>query len=87
MTAPVYNLDPAAIGEILINALAGASAIGHKRIAGTLRDYCDWESPDVPGEARFVRDAITGAVPEAVVRWFGDANAAHEHALNVALGE
>lgn len=71
---PVSDLDPAYVGMILINAVAAAAALGHKRLSGTLRDYVD---PDTP-EGRFVQEAVTRPVPEVVDEWFGGyQNACH----------
>jgi hypothetical protein len=82
----VHDLDPAAIGRILIASVAGASALGHKRLSSTLRDYADWDDENGPPEAKFIRDAVTRPIPEVVTEWFGSAQAAHERAIDVALG-
>lgn len=66
---PVMDLDPALIGKRLLLAVAAANALGHSRIASTLRDYTD-DSPSA-NELQFVKDAITLPVEEVIEKWFG----------------
>jgi hypothetical protein len=80
----VHDLDPAAIGRILIASVAGASALGHKRLSSTLKDYADWDDETSP-EARFIRDAITRPIPEVVTEWYGGSQNASALAQAVAL--
>jgi hypothetical protein len=85
--AQVQDLDPALIGQILINSVAAASALGHKRLASTLRDYVDCDDDSTPPESRFVRDAITRPVAEVVAEWYGGSQNASALAQDVAFGD
>lgn len=82
-TPPVRDLDPAHVGTILINAVAAAAALGHKRLSSTLRDYVDPETP----EGRFVQEAITRPVSEVADEWFGGYQNACHWAQDAAFGD
>ena len=83
--APVYDLDPALIGQTLIAMLAASVQLCHGQVARTARDYCE------PGtgspETEFVRDVLAGSTDDAANRWFGCRHNAQVHAQDAAFGD
>lgn len=71
-SVPALQLDPAAVGNLLIRAVLSSALAGHAAVGNTVRDYVDRNKLDSP-EARFVYDVLYlgGSTPEIAERWFG----------------
>jgi hypothetical protein len=69
--APVFDLDPAKVGNVLLRLGAISCNLDHTTIRGTVTPYC--QHPDeLSPEARFVVDMLSGRpVSQLVDRWYG----------------
>ena len=77
--APVFDLDPAAIGSALRLLPAIACRVGHKNVKSTAA-YAATPTP----EAEFVRDFLTMTGPELVAKWYGGVGNAGRYAAEAA---
>lgn len=69
-SAPVFDLDPAKLGEMVLRLGALAQALGHKRVSGTVTPYL--RHPEtLSAEGRFIADLFGRPVSEIVSRWYG----------------
>ena len=85
-TAPILALDESRVGEIVLNLVGAAMALGHERALDTLSDYCHTDDLD---ELAFVRDVFTQDAAEVDAKWFHRWSArwivaAHARELSVA---
>ena len=66
--APVFDIDPAHIGRVLVCLVAESANLGHEEPRNTLH----YGAPDgEPEAAQFVRDAFTLTTGELVEKWYG----------------
>lgn len=66
-SAPILDLDPAKLGEIVIRLGAASAMAHHSTVRSTVRDYL---SPNCP-ELEYVRDLFMKKTPEIADRWYG----------------
>ena len=70
-----FDLDPEAIGNVLIRLALVSHQLNHERVTGSLRPYCN-HPENLSAEAQFVYDMFIRRTPEIIDRWFGgDLNA------------
>jgi len=69
-TPAIVNLDPEAVGQILINLGAAAALAGHEEPYSTVSDYCRVNEAS-SDELRFVRDMFSRKTAEIANRWYG----------------
>jgi hypothetical protein len=76
-SAPVFDLDPATLGEMVLRLGALAQALGHEHVSGTVTPYL--RHPEtLSAEGMFISDLFSRPVSEIVNRWYGGADeAAH----------
>jgi hypothetical protein len=76
-SAPVFDLDAARLGEMVLRLGALAHALGHADVSGTVSPYL--RHPEIlSAEGQFLGDLFCRPVPEIVDRWYGGgAEAAH----------
>lgn len=67
--APVVDLDPRLVGEILMRLPAVAAMLRHASVQSTL-GYTEYD-PEEP-EAAFVRDVLTKRLEDVIDTWYGD---------------
>lgn len=64
---PAMDLDPAALGQMIMWILPAAASARHGRPEDTLRDYVQPTNPTM----EFIRDLFTKPTEEIAERWYG----------------
>lgn len=78
--APVFDLDPAALGAILIQIPATSSRVGHASLRAT---FGYGSAEDSGPEAQFIRDLFTLPTSEIIAKWYGSRANASRFAAEV----
>lgn len=71
--APVFDLDPAKLGEMLVRLGAISCQAGHRTVHGTITPYLKHPKVLSP-EARFLVDLLSKPVSRVVEQWYGGAD-------------
>ncbi|TCW35314.1 hypothetical protein EDC32_10826 [Laceyella sacchari] len=67
---PYEQLNPTAIGIILINLVLASNQLGHKNLRGSV-GYVEY-NPEEDVNMDFIKDILTKKTPEVIDKWFGD---------------
>lgn len=68
--AAIFDLDPTALGEMVIRLGALSAALGHASVKSSAKDYVRL-GPQQSAELHFLRDLFVKKPEDYVERWYG----------------